>query len=152
MTSEDLRTRIEHVADTRSARLAAWLYRRTHGRIARLWRRRVLVLTTTGRRSGEPRTVPVQYFPDGDAMVVVAANSGMSSHPGWYYNLRAHPAATVEVDGEAIPVRAALMSAEEARRFWPRVLAAAPDYARFPRRTDREIPLFRLLPQRPGPG
>lgn len=60
-----LRTRIEHLLDSRSVRLAAWLYRRSNGRIAHLFHRNVLLLTTTGRRTGRLRTVPLQYFPDG---------------------------------------------------------------------------------------
>jgi F420H(2)-dependent quinone reductase len=84
--AERIKTRIEHLVDTRSARFGAGLLRLTKGRIARLWRRQVLVLTTRGRRSGKERTVPLQYFPDGQAMVVVAANSGLASPPGWYFN------------------------------------------------------------------
>ncbi|MGD9750930.1 MAG: nitroreductase/quinone reductase family protein [Acidimicrobiia bacterium] len=126
--------------------VAAWLYRRSRGRIARLYRRKVMVLTTTGRRSGEPRTVVVQYFADGRDMVVVAANSGMPSHPAWYLNLMANPHAIVETDGNTIDVEASALSSEEAAAFWPRVLEAAPDYARFPQRTDRAIPLVRLSP------
>ena len=76
-----LRARFENFVDRHSVRIGAWLLRRTRGRIVRLWGRRALVLTTTGRRSGVPRTVVVQYFPDGGDFVVVAANSGMPTHP-----------------------------------------------------------------------
>ena len=78
---ERFRRRVEHEADTRSVRLAAWLLRVTKGRVARLWHRQVLILTTRGRRSGLEHTVPLQFFPDGGDMVVLAANSGMPS-PG----------------------------------------------------------------------
>jgi hypothetical protein len=74
---ERIKTRIEHEVDTRSVGLAAGLIRLTNGRIARLWRRQVLLLTTRGRKSGKERTVPLQFFPDGDDMIVVAANSGL---------------------------------------------------------------------------
>lgn len=141
-----LATRVEHLLDSRTAGLAAWLYRKTGGRIARLYRRRVLVLTTIGRRSGTPRTVVLQYFPDGDDLVVVAANSGMPTHPAWYHNLQAHPRARVDVDGRSLSVRAEPLTDTEAQDFWPRVLEAAPDYARFPARTDRSIPIVRLRP------
>jgi F420H(2)-dependent quinone reductase len=144
MGSVSLGTRIEHVVDTRSVGFGCWLYRLTRGRITRLWRRRALVLTTVGRRSGLPRTVLVQFFPDGDDYVVVAANSGLPTHPGWYLNLKAHPQARIEVEGRTLAVRAAELDAEEAARFWPRVLATAPDYARYRRRTARVIPLLRL--------
>jgi deazaflavin-dependent oxidoreductase (nitroreductase family) len=90
-------TRLEHVLDSRSVAVAAWLYRRTGGRIVRPLRRRVLVLTTMGPRSGRPRTVVVQYFPDGDDFVVVGANSGMPTDPAWCRNLRVNPRARIEV-------------------------------------------------------
>ena len=139
-------TRLEHVIDRHSVRLGAWLLRRTRGRLMRLWHRRALVLTTRGRRSGLPRTVVVQYFPDGRDLVVVAANSGMPTHPAWYLNLTADPRATVEVEGRTVPVRAVPMTRDEATAWWPRVLETAPDYARFPERTDRPLPLLRLVP------
>jgi deazaflavin-dependent oxidoreductase (nitroreductase family) len=148
----DRRTRWENAIDRHSVRLGAWLLRRTRGRIVRLWRRRALVLTTTGRRTGMPRTVVVQYFPDGRDFVVVAANSGMPTHPAWYLNLTAHPEARVEVEGRRLTVRASEMSAEEADGWWPRVLATAPDYARYRQRTDRRIPLLRLVPVGDGDG
>ena len=88
---ERIKTHIEHTVDTRSARFGAWLLRRTKGRVVRLWHRQALVLTTRGRRSGVERTVPLQFFPDGDRMIVVAANSGLPTRPGWYFNLTADP-------------------------------------------------------------
>jgi F420H(2)-dependent quinone reductase len=139
-------TRVENTIDRYSVRLGAWLLRRTRGRIVRLWRRRALVLTTRGRRSGLPRTVVVQYFPDGDDMIVVAANSGMPTHPAWYLNLTADPRAKVEVEGRTMPVRATPMTPDEAAAWWPRVLQTAPDYARYAERTDRRLPLLRLIP------
>lgn len=140
------RTRLEHLLDSRSVRLAAWLYRRTHGRIAHISHRDVLLLTTTGRRTGRSRTVPLQYFPDGEDLVVVAANSGMESHPAWYHNLTALPRAVVEVDDRRISVNAVELSVADAERFWPRVLERAPDYQRYPTRTDRRLPIVRLTP------
>jgi deazaflavin-dependent oxidoreductase (nitroreductase family) len=144
--SERIKMRVEHEIDTRSVGFAAWLLRVTRGRVARLWHRRVLLLTTHGRRTGRARTVPLQYFPDGEALVVVAANSGMPSPPAWYFNLMAEPRARVEVLGRTLPVRSQELSAQEAAAFWPRVLAAAPDYARYPQRTNRRLPLLRLVP------
>ncbi|HET8758483.1 MAG TPA: nitroreductase/quinone reductase family protein [Solirubrobacteraceae bacterium] len=141
-----IRTQIEHQLDRRTVRLASWLLRRTGGRIARPFGRRALVLTTRGRRSGRARSVPVQYFPDGDAMVVVAANSGLPQPPAWYLNLRADPTATVELEGRRLQVRAEELPEAEATAFWPRVLATAPDYARYPERTGRRIALIRLVP------
>jgi deazaflavin-dependent oxidoreductase (nitroreductase family) len=121
----------------------------------RLWGRRALVLTTTGRRSGLPRTVVVQFFPDGEDLVVVAANSGLPTHPAWYLNLTADPRARVEVEGRTLEVRAEELTPDEAAEQWPGVLAIAPDYARYRARTDRVIPLVRLVPvpaSPPSPG
>jgi deazaflavin-dependent oxidoreductase (nitroreductase family) len=145
-TRPSLATRIEHAVDTRSIRFGAWLLRRTRGRAAHLWRRRALVLTTVGRRTGRPRTVIVQFFPDGDDLVVVAANSGLPRPPAWYLNLMAHPRARVEVEGRTLQVRAEELPEPEAAEFWPRVLATAPDYRRYVERTGRALPLVRLRP------
>ena len=89
-------------------------------------------------------------FPDSDDMIIVAANSGLPSSPGWYFNLMADPLALVEVGERTLRVRAEELSAEEAAAFWPRVLQVAPDYARYSRRTSRRIPMVRLVPVEPG--
>lgn len=149
---ESIKTRIEHEVDTRSVRLAAALIRLTQGRVVRLWRRQALLLTTRGRKTGQERTVPLQFFPNGDDMIVVAANSGLPSPPGWYVNLTADPVARVEVGDRTLRVRAEELSAEAAAAFWPRVLQVAPDYAKYPRRTNRRIPLIRLVPIGPSEG
>jgi len=146
MQAEKLKARLEHEMDVRSLGFGIWLYRKTRGRAPHLWHRRALVLTTTGRRSGQPRTVMVQFFPDGDDLVVVAANAGMPTHPGWYLNLTEAPRAKVEVEGRQFDVRAQDLSPAEATAFWPRVLAIAPDYAKYRQRTTRSIPLVRLVP------
>ena len=148
MLSEGTRTRIEHAVDSRSVALGVWLYRRTRGRITRLWRRRAIVLTTTGRRSGLPRTVLVQVFQDGPDLYVVAANSGLPRPPGWYFNLVAEPRVVAELDGRRLLLRAELLSESEAEDRWRRVvLPAAPDYTKYERRKGGVPPLFRLTPQ-----
>ena len=148
---KQIRSRLEHEVDARSTGFAVWLLRRTKGRAARLWHRQALVLTTLGRRSGIQRTVPLQFFPDGENLVVVAANSGLPTNPCWYLNLMAHPWAQVEAGGRTLQVYAEELSPDEAARFWPRVLKRAPDYARYLERTSRRIPLIRLV-ARPAPG
>jgi deazaflavin-dependent oxidoreductase (nitroreductase family) len=146
MLSEETRTRIEHEIDSRSVGFGVWLYRRTRGRITRLWHRRAIVLTTTGRRTGAPRTVLVQVFPDGSDLLVVAANSGLPRPPGWYFNLRAHPELVGELDGRRMRLRAELLSEEEAAERWGRiVLATAPDYEKYERRRGAVPPVFRLV-------
>jgi deazaflavin-dependent oxidoreductase (nitroreductase family) len=123
------------------------VYRRTHGGITRPWKVDALLLTTRGRRSGRERTVVLQYFPDGDAMVVAAANDGGAAHPGWYFNLTADQAASVEVMGRKVAVRAEEMPADEAAEWWQRILRQDRTYERYARSTSRTIPILRLVPR-----
>lgn len=134
--------------DKRLSPLGVWVYRRTHGGITRPWRVDALLLTTRGQRSGRERTVVVQFFPDGDALIVAAANDGGASHPGWYFNLRADPAARVEVMGRTFAVRAEELSFEDAAAWWQRILRRDPTYERYARATSRTIPILRLVPGR----
>ena len=130
--------------------VAVWLYRRTKGGITRPWKVDVLLLTTRGRRSGKERTVVLQFFPDGEDMLLAAANTGGLSHPGWYFNLVADPAASVEVMGRTIAVRAEEVPADAAAAWWPRILRRAPTYERYVRATSRSIPIVRLVPVAEG--
>ncbi len=121
-----------------------------HGRIARMLDAPrdvdVLLLTTHGRRSGRERTVILQFFPDGDEMIVTAANDGGTSHPGWYLNLKGHPSARVEVMGRTIRVRAEELPAEAASDWWQRIVSRSPSYERYARATSRTLPILRLVP------
>jgi deazaflavin-dependent oxidoreductase (nitroreductase family) len=132
--------------------LGVFVFRRTKGGIAKPWKVDALLLTTHGRRSGRDRTVVLQYFPDGQSMIVAAANDGGRSHPSWYFNLRADPSASVEVAGRSIPVVAAELPPDEAAAWWSRILARDPSYERYARATERTIPVLRLTPAvSPGP-
>lgn len=126
--------------------LGVWVFRRTRGGIARPWKVDALLLTTRGRRSGKTRTVVLQYFSDGKAMVVAGANDGGATHPGWYHNLRADPAAQVEVEGRPIAVRAEVLPPDEATTWWRRIVERSPTYERYARATDRTFPVIRLVP------
>jgi F420H(2)-dependent quinone reductase len=99
---------LNYELDKRLGGLGVGLYRLTGGRIAR--KVDVLILTTRGRRSGKTRTVLLQFFPDGANLVIVAANSGRSSHPGWFYNLKATPTVRVQVMDPILQVRAEELS------------------------------------------
>jgi len=108
----------------------------------------VVELTTTGRRSGQPRTVlltsPVQEH---GAVVVVASRGGDDQHPAWFLNLRDNPAVEVAVGGEPKrPMRARIANAEERARLWPAVTADHKNYAGYQTKTEREIPLVFLEP------
>ena len=137
---------LNHELDKRLGGLFVGLYRLTGGRIARLLKVDVLILTTRGRRSGKARTVLLQFFQDGANLVIVAANSGRASHPGWFYNLKATPTARVQVMDRTLQVRAEELSTDEAIAFWPYILRVAPAYARYQKATSRTIPLVRLVP------
>jgi len=109
-----------------------------------------LLITTTGRRSGEPRSNPLLYAPDGQAFVVLGSNWGQRHHPAWTANLLAHPEAMVTVDGERIPVRARLVTGAERARLRELMLGIWPGYAGYERRSGgRDLRLFRLERRRP---
>ena len=110
----------------------------------------VLLLTTTGARSGRERTTPLLYLADGDAFVVAASNAGNDRDPGWWRNLLRHPEAEIQVGRAKLRVRAAPATPEERRRLWPRLTELYPDYATYQRRTSREIPVAILRPRARG--
>lgn len=132
--------------------MGIWLYVVTQGRLSRvLAHRRTLLLRTRGRRTGKARTVVLQYFPDGDDMLIVAANAGLPRHPDWYHNLLADPDPSVLVEGRTVHVTPRECPVEERDEFWSHVLSGAPDYEKFVRRTTRLIPFIRLTPTQPAP-
>jgi len=106
----------------------------------------ILLLTTTGRRSGRSHTRPLIHLVDGDSYVIAASNAGQDHAPAWFHNLVAEPSATIEVGATTIPVRAEVVPADEASELWPRLDAVFRGYARYRAKTEREIPLVRLLP------
>jgi deazaflavin-dependent oxidoreductase (nitroreductase family) len=121
------------------------LYRVTKGTIgARFGRRTLLLLTTTGRKSGRQRTRPLQYFMDGESYVVAASNWGRAHPPAWYVNLPDRPSAAIQVGGRMVQVTAEQASPEEKRRLWPMLVARDATFARYQRRTTRDIPLMLL--------
>jgi len=106
----------------------------------------ICLLTTTGRRSGRLRTVPLVYVPDGDDLVVVASRGGMGSHPAWYLNLLADPGAAVQVGAATRRVRARDAGEAERERLWPTLTAAYPHFDAYQLRTLRRIPVVILSP------
>jgi deazaflavin-dependent oxidoreductase (nitroreductase family) len=122
------------------------VYRETKGARGYLWRRgsKILLLTTTGRRSGAPRTTPLIHVVDGDRWVVIASKGGAPDHPAWYTNLEADPHATIEVQADTVPVVATTAEGEERARLWAAMVEAWPAYDDYQAKTDREIPVVVL--------
>jgi F420H(2)-dependent quinone reductase len=120
------------------------VYRR-FGLARRIGDTSILLLTTTGRRSGQARTVPVMYVP-GDEPVLVASNGGSPSHPAWYLNLLEEPRATIEIDGRRTAVLARTVEGAEREPLWRQAVEIYPSYADYQQRTDRELPVVVLTP------
>jgi deazaflavin-dependent oxidoreductase (nitroreductase family) len=121
-------------------------YRETGGEEGHDWRgTQTLLLTTTGRRSGEPRTAPLIYAPHGDdAYTVVASKGGSPEPPAWYLNLSEAPEVEVQVRGDRFRARARTATAEEKPEMWRRMAAEWPAYDEYQSKTDREIPVVVL--------
>ncbi len=131
------------------SRANTWVYRASGGRLWSRWLHGapVMLLTTTGRKSGEPRTVPLLYLRDGDNIVCVASKGGMSKHPLWYRNLEANPDCEVEIGSTRTPMRARRASDEEKAALWPRLVAMYKDFDDYQARTERNIPVLILSPR-----
>jgi deazaflavin-dependent oxidoreductase (nitroreductase family) len=121
-------------------------YRETNGELGHDWRNgtSTLLLTTTGRRSGEERTTPLIYGRSGDDYVVVASKGGSDAPPGWYANLEADPEVDVQVLDDRFHARARTAGPDEKPELWRRMVEQWPDYDNYQRRTDREIPVVVL--------
>jgi proline iminopeptidase len=121
-------------------------YRETGGEVGHIWKEgsTVLLLTTTGRKSGEPRTTPLIYAEDGDRYVIVASKGGAPEHPGWYENLQKDPSVELQVIDEVFPARARTAQGEERERLWAKANEVWPHYAEYQEKTDREIPVVVL--------
>jgi deazaflavin-dependent oxidoreductase (nitroreductase family) len=124
------------------------LYRASGGRIGgRLWDLPVVLLTTTGRRTGKQRTVPLCSFRDGEDTVVIASYGGLDRPPAWWLNLEADPQAELLSGRERRTIVARNAGPEERARLWAEVTARAPGYLEYERRTAREIPVVILEPR-----
>jgi deazaflavin-dependent oxidoreductase (nitroreductase family) len=136
-----------------TGRVHAWLYRSTGGRIGhKAGHMTNLLLTTTGRKSGEPRTVTLTYMADGENYVLVASNGGADRHPIWWLNLRKNPRAEVQVGSRTLKVEAVEADVTERARLWPKLKAYNPFYGEYEQITDRQIPVVVLRPSGSGHG
>ncbi|MBV9578683.1 MAG: nitroreductase family deazaflavin-dependent oxidoreductase [Chloroflexi bacterium] len=105
---------------------------------------RTLLLTTTGAKSGQARTVPLAYLPDGDRVLIFGSRAGSDKHPDWYWNLRKNPTVTVEVGTEKYQARATPLSGPERDRLFAMQKEAMPVFADYETRTQRVIPVIAL--------
>ena len=119
----------------------------TGGRVGhRLVDNDMLLLTTTGRTTGEEHTIPLLYLTDGGDLVVIASYGGRKDHPHWYRNLVARPLVSAQIGSRSTAFEAATMDAPDRDEWWPRIVKAYSQYAEYQSRTTREIPVVRLTP------
>ena len=111
--------------------------------------RPLLLLTTTGAKSGQLRTTPMMYIPDGDRLLVIASNAGAPIHPDWYRNLVAYPEVTVEVGNEIFEAITIVTEGPERQRLWTRVVELYPFFADHQAKVTRQIPVI-VLERREG--
>ena len=126
-----------------------WVYRKTNGRVgAKLLGSGapICLFTTTGRRTGLARTVPLCFLEEGETVMVVASQGGMSKHPEWYLNIVANENVTVEIEGDARAMRARSATPGEKAALWPRLVSMYKGYATYQQRTTRDIPVVICTP------
>ena len=124
------------------------VYRETDGEQGYLWNGApILLLTTTGRKSGEPRTSALIFGRDGDDLLLVASQGGAPTHPNWYHNLTTNPDVEIQVRGDVFPATARTATDDEKARLWSIMTEVWPNYDAYQERTDRQIPVVVLTPQ-----
>lgn len=124
-------------------------YRATGGRIGGKWRVGsafpwgipVCLVTTTGRKTGQPRIAPLLFLEDGDKVILVASQGGLPKHPMWFRNIQANPEVTVQIRSRIRKMRARVASDEERAAYWPKLTAMYPDFDNYQSWTDRVIPV-----------
>jgi deazaflavin-dependent oxidoreductase (nitroreductase family) len=121
-------------------------YRETGGEVGHDWRRgsKILLLTTHGRKTGQPTTTPLIYENADDAYVIVASKGGAPEHPGWYRNLTKDPSVEVQVKDDVFRARARTARGDEREQLWKLAAQQWPDYDAYQTRTEREIPVVVL--------
>jgi F420H(2)-dependent quinone reductase len=130
-------------------KISVWLYRLSKGRLGGEMRGfKVLLLTTTGRKSGMLHTLPLGRFDWNNGYLVVASNSGRPRHPSWYLNLQSHPQVTLQVLDQVMTAQAEILAGPARALAWQHVMSSAPFYAAYQKKTTREIPLVLLHPVR----
>lgn len=128
-------------------RLHRWIYGLSNGRIgSSMGGHKILKLTAKGRKSGQPRSIVIWYFPCGDSYVIVGSNAGADWHPAWYLNLEADPGAEIQIGRERLPVTARTAEGEEREQLWTMVTEADSIYSDYQAQTERQVPIVVLDP------
>jgi deazaflavin-dependent oxidoreductase (nitroreductase family) len=126
-----------------------FLYRLTGGTFAGQVRGlRVLLLTTTGRKTGKVRTTPLGHFEHDGGYVIIGSNAGFDTHPAWFHNLKSNPHATIQVGDKRLEVSAEIVGPEQRHQLWGRLIELASGYADYAKKTRREIPIVILRPMK----
>ena len=129
--------------------LQVWMYQRSGGKLGGKMRGfNVLLLTTLGRKSGKTYITPLGWFDHPDGYVIVASNGGQPANPAWYYNLINNPHITLQVLDRVMPASAEVLSGAARAQAWQQVIATAPFYADYEKRTTRAIPVILLRPDK----
>jgi F420H(2)-dependent quinone reductase len=124
-----------------------FLYRLTGGAIGgQMAGLKVLLLTTTGRKTGQPRITPLGYFKQDGDFVLIASNGGADQNPAWFYNLKSNPQVTIQIGKQQLAARAEPAGSEKRQQLWAELVKMAPAYAHYEQRTKREIPMVILQP------
>lgn len=126
----------------------AWIYRRSNGRFGGTFQKApVALLTTIGRKSGQPRVSPLLYLREADRVILVASQGGRDKHPLWYLNLKANPEVCVQIKDEVLRLRARDATDQEREQYWPKLEAMYPAFKDYQSWTDRVIPIVLCDPR-----
>jgi len=106
--------------------------------------RPIVLLTTTGVKTGQPRTAPMMYIRDGERVLVVASNAGAVKHPAWFLNLAAHPQVTVEIGAETYPAQAVVLEGADRQQLWEKITSQFPFFSDHQAKIERQIPVVEL--------
>ena len=138
-----LNSRYSDVAIKWISRVNTWAYRRNNGKgLGGTFQNiPIVLLTTTGRKTGQPRVNPLYFLRDGDRVIVAASRAGSNKNPMWYLNLKANPKVQVQIRDEVLELQARDATGEERARYWPKLVAMYPTYEDYQSWTDRMIPL-----------
>ena len=127
--------------------LFVWLYQRTNGQFGgEVQGLPVLLLTTTGRKTGKKRITPLGYFEYEGNYVIIASNAGFNTHPAWFHNLKSHPQVALQIRDKHLTASAEPADPTLRQKLWDQLVERAPGYGAYQKRTTREIPIVLLRP------